>query len=159
MRRFATAVVSVALVITLSRAEDWAVHLDDQADANEVAEAHGLMNAGEVIPDSGVYHFRLPAEARRRKRSVHDGAEIAHQLRAHPSIHVAEEQESLVRVKRAPPGSRQIRAPEEVCFINTEVRLERVCTTSSLVVPTKSCITRAMELVRPSGRVSWRRDD
>jgi hypothetical protein len=127
MRAFHVALSLTAAVVLLAVAptfaEDWAVHVKEDADPDAVAASLGLVNAGEVVPESNVFHFRLPqtAQSRRRKRSPGETAATSDQLRAHPEVALAQEQESLVRVKRAPPSTRLARAPEELCFINTEV--------------------------------------
>ena len=36
-----------------------------KGDADRLAEEHGLRNAGEVVPDSNVFYFKLPKDSDR----------------------------------------------------------------------------------------------
>ena len=46
-------------------ADNWAVEIPEGVErAEKIANEHGLINGGEIIPDSKVFHFRT---SRRRK--------------------------------------------------------------------------------------------
>ncbi len=116
-----------ALSCRTSRADDWAVHVPDGRQvADLVAAEHGLVNVGEAVPDSNVFHFK---RRRRSQRSTDDDVDeeeslsLHRRLSNHAAVSSAESQASLRRVKRAPTTN-------EVCFINTlatESRESRRC--------------------------------
>ena len=75
-----------------------------KTEADRLAEEHGLRNAGEVLPDSNVFYFKLPRDTdrRRRKRRAAGAADIDVLLR-HSDVEFLEKQtEQLTRVKRVP---------------------------------------------------------
>ena len=72
-----------------------------KTDADRLAEEHGLRNAGEVVPDSNVFYFKLPKGSDRRKRAA--GAADIDVLSRHSDVEFLEKQtERLTRVKRVP---------------------------------------------------------
>ena len=47
-------------------AEHWVASVPKgKGDADRLAEEHGLRNAGEVVPDSNVFYFKLPKDSDR----------------------------------------------------------------------------------------------
>ena len=118
MKIFSAAVLALAASLSpAALASDWVVSVrEGSAKATELADAHGLTNEGEVLPDSGLFHLRSRSRAKRDLSSV-SGA-----LSAHPSVDWLDHQtEPLVRSKRAPTGTEQ----NKVCFINTLASEER----------------------------------
>ena len=45
--------------------EEWALHVEDgEAAANQLASRHNLVNFGEVLPESNIYHFSFKHDQR-----------------------------------------------------------------------------------------------
>ena len=86
-------------------AEHWVASIPKgKTEADRLAEEHGLRNAGEVLPDSNVFYFKLPRDTdrRRRKRRAAGAADLDVLLR-HSDVEFLEKQtEQLTRVKRVP---------------------------------------------------------
>ncbi len=129
------------LLSAAALASDWAVRVEggagvSDADADAMAEEMGLVNAGEAIPGSGIFHFRLPRRARARRDASVLSARATEALSAHPSVAEVEHQSTpLVRVRRVPvpvpfpvpqsPPPPPSSSPAELCFLNTEATAER----------------------------------
>ena len=84
-------------------AEHWVASIPKgKTEADRLAEEHGLRNAGEVLPDSNVFYFKLPRDTDRRRRRAAGAADIDVLLR-HSDVEFLEKQtEQLTRVKRVP---------------------------------------------------------
>ncbi len=124
------ALAAVALLLPPAQSSDWAVRLEAGADADALAARTGLVNAGEAVPDSGVYHFKLPRSGRRSRREAAALSERATAvLSGHDQVAEVEHQDTpLVRVRRIPvpfPQSASGSSPPELCFLNTEATSER----------------------------------
>ncbi len=121
----------VFIVATAEAAKDWVVRVHPGGVADKVAQEHDLVNLGEVVPDSGLYHFR---DDRKRKRRSPGDLEAS--LTSHPHVAEAEAQTtSLKRVKRIPLPEHEPEDPvhdimkrqatgrsttgNQLCFINT----------------------------------------
>lgn len=65
--------------------------------ANDFADQHGLLNFGEVIPGSDIYHMKAP---HRKKRSLLADHKVYKKLVDHESVDWAEQLTSKKRVKR-----------------------------------------------------------
>ena len=77
---------------------EWSVHLPrGRAAADAFALEHGLINLGEVIPDSNLYHFKYP---RRSRRSIVPSEDVTIKLKSHPEVGEVEQQVAKVRNKR-----------------------------------------------------------
>ena len=73
-----------------------------KTEADRLAEEHGLRNAGEVLPDSNVFYFKLPKGSDRRRKRAAGAADIDVLLR-HSDVEFLEKQtEQLTRVRRVP---------------------------------------------------------
>ncbi len=117
--------LAVCALAEVSLASDWAVEVAAGREAADALAAEaGLVNVGEAIPDSNIFHFRLPEDHRRRSKRAADDADSA--LLSHPSVSSLERQsEPLVRVRRVPvpvpvPQSSSSGSNSELCFLNTE---------------------------------------
>ena len=84
-------------------AEHWVASIPKgKTDADRLAEEHGLRNAGEVLPDSNVFYFKLAKASDRRRKRAAGAADIDVLLR-HSDVEFLEKQtERLTRVKRVP---------------------------------------------------------
>ena len=55
------------------KCDNWAVSVPEGAEhANLVAQEHGLVNHGEVVPDTKIFHLESLSNGGRAKRSVMD---------------------------------------------------------------------------------------
>ena len=84
-------------------AEHWVASVPKgKTEADRLAEEHGLRNAGEVLPDSNVFYFKLAKASDRRRKRAAGAADIDVLLR-HSDVEFLEKQtERLTRVKRVP---------------------------------------------------------
>ena len=91
------------LICRQRSAEHWVASIPKgKTEADRLAEEHGLRNAGEVLPDSNVFYFKLPRDTDRRRRKRRAAADIDVLLR-HSDVEFLEKQtEELTRVKRVP---------------------------------------------------------
>ena len=82
--------------------EQWALHVESgEAAANQLASRHNLVNLGEVLPESNIYHFSFKHE-QRGKRSAEDISSIHELLKEAPETRWIEHQAILTRSKRVP---------------------------------------------------------
>ena len=88
--------VAVALALQLTTAKEWAVHID--GDVDDLVAANSLVNLGEVLPGSKIYHLALSGEghSRAKRDLVHSS------LEGHPAVKWVEKQDVLSRAKRMP---------------------------------------------------------
>ena len=78
---------------------EWTVHIPKGIDyANEFAQDHGLINLGEIIPDSDHFHMKMPSM--RAKRSIEPSHHIHKKIAEHPHVEQAEQLVAKVRNKR-----------------------------------------------------------
>ena len=78
---------------------EWTVHIPKGIDyANEFAQDHGLINLGEIIPDSDHFHMKMPSM--RAKRSIEPSHYIHKKIAEHPHVEQAEQLVAKVRNKR-----------------------------------------------------------
>ena len=78
---------------------EWTVHIPKGIDyANEFAQDHGLINLGEIIPDSDHFHMKMPSM--RAKRSIEPSHHIHKKISEHPHVEQAEQLVAKVRNKR-----------------------------------------------------------
>ena len=109
---------------TVVNGEEWALHIEDgEQAANALATRHNLMNLGEVLPESNIYHFSLKHE-HRGKRSAEDISEIHEALKVTPEIKWIEHQKVLKRSKRV-PVDRKKRQAGRTCVISTVANEEK----------------------------------
>mgnify|MGYP003310454088 CR=1 FL=1 len=82
--------------------DEWALHVEDgEIAANALAERHNLINLGEVLPETNIYHFSLKKE-HRRKRSVGHLSNIQKLLEEASETKWVQHQAVLKRSKRNP---------------------------------------------------------
>lgn len=82
---------------------EWAVKIaGGPRVAQRLASDFGYTNYGEILPDSGEYHLKVP---HRRKRSLVMDKMSARQFASHPEVVSARQLEVTNRAKRAPPPS------------------------------------------------------
>ena len=87
---------------TIVNGEEWAIHVENgETAANALAHRHNLLNLGEVLPESNIYHLALKHE-HRGKRSVEDLSSIHDSLKEAPETKWLEHQTSLKRSRRIP---------------------------------------------------------
>ncbi len=100
--RFAAAVALIAAVaVHAASAANWAVSVPaGKAEADRLADEYGLRNAGEIVPESNIFHFKVPTEGNRKKRRA--PLPDTDVLAGHSSVAFIEKQNHLTRVKRAP---------------------------------------------------------
>ena len=68
---------------------EWTVHVPKGVDAaNELAQDHGLINLGEIIPDSAHFHMKMPSM--RAKRSLQPSHHHHQKIADHPNVEQAE---------------------------------------------------------------------
>ena len=78
---------------------EWTVHIPKGVDtANKFAHDHGLINLGEIIPDSAHFHMKIPSM--RAKRSIEPSHYIHKKITDHPHVEQAEQLVAKVRKKR-----------------------------------------------------------
>ena len=78
---------------------EWTVHIPKGIDsANEFAQDHGLINLGEIIPDSAHFHMKMPSM--RAKSSIKPSHHIQKKIADHPNVEQAEQLVAKVRNKR-----------------------------------------------------------
>ena len=65
--------------------------------ADRFAVEHGLLNFGEIIPGSDIYHMKAP---HRKRRSLKTDHKVYEKLVDHESVDWAEQLMSKSRVKR-----------------------------------------------------------
>ena len=77
---------------------EWTVHIPKGIDsANEFAQDHGLINLGEIIPDSAHFHMKMPSM---RAKSFKPSHHIQKKIADHPNVEQAEQLVAKVRNKR-----------------------------------------------------------
>ena len=107
---------------TFVNGEEWAIHVEDgETVANTLAHRHNLLNLGEVLPESNIYHFALKHE-HRGKRSVEDLSSIHDSLNEAPETKWLEHQTSLKRSRRIPSPLQKRQADRNLgrsCVIST----------------------------------------
>ncbi|TRY70805.1 hypothetical protein TCAL_01234 [Tigriopus californicus] len=121
------AILFGVLLAAFVQAEDWAIHVPGGSKfADDLAKGHSLENLGEVIPESNIFHIRVPKHSRSKRdtaslKIIHDS------LESHDQVEWLEHQNTpLKRVKRGPLpplepnrflSPRQSQGP--LCFVNT----------------------------------------
>ena len=122
--QFFIRIVLLCYFIQASLADNWAVEVPlGQARADKIAQEHDLVNRGEVIPDTNIFHFALDKTGR-SKRDLVDLDEINAKLVVHSEVaNINHQSDVLNRVKRYPVPEDELRqarqSGSEVCFINT----------------------------------------
>ena len=92
----AAALALCSHLVGLTSAKEWAVHID--GDVDDLVAAHSLVNLGEVLPGSKIYHLALSGEGHSRaKRDL-----IHSSLEGHSAVKWVEKQDVLSRAKRMP---------------------------------------------------------
>lgn len=56
--RFILCIGLISLLVCVN-GENWAVSVKDGSNPDDIAEEHGLFNAGEILPNSGIFHFKV----------------------------------------------------------------------------------------------------
>ena len=86
-------------VLPRSSLTEWAAHFPKgRSRADEFAAEHGLINAGEIIPDSNCFHFLAPFHKRHKRHASHD--ESIKKALKHADVAWFTEQKANIRVKR-----------------------------------------------------------
>ena len=102
--------------------EEWALHVEDgETTANQLANRYNLINLGEVLPESNIYHFSLKHE-NRKKRSSEYISGIHELLKEAPEAKWIEHQTVLKRSKRIPMTREKRQADRNLgrtCVIST----------------------------------------
>ena len=103
------------LMVKTVTCEQWAVHVDNENVAKVLAESHDLVNLGEVLPNSKIYHFAKKSHSR-SKRSAEEVYEV---LKSHSDVKWVEQQHVLRRTKRVPIHRGERQTVPGNCFVST----------------------------------------
>lgn len=100
---------------------EWTLHIPKGHEAaQQVADAHGFHNLGEVIPGSN--HFHMKYQASRSKRSVRKfpSHHVTKSVLEHPDVAEAAQQVSIARVKRDIHSNIQLNDPywDKMWYLN-----------------------------------------
>lgn len=78
---------------------EFAIHIPKGVkEAEQFAQEHGLINLGEIIPETGHFHMKMPNM--RTKRSVKPSHHIHQKILNHPFVQDAEQLVVKIRTKR-----------------------------------------------------------
>ena len=104
MNVFLITISLIGFNLAISDAQDkylneWTIHIPrGKRAAEQFALEHKLLNLGEVIPDSNMFHMKL--SSLRSKRSVDPSHHIHKKIVSHPDVQEAEQLVEKIRTKR-----------------------------------------------------------